>query len=71
MTDLADLFIYGTDEMVDRHWQTVSAEMEKVEFGDEELDAISLSMAEHSFKAGWMACLKAIMDTEQRKDGLL
>jgi hypothetical protein len=69
MTNLADLFIYGADELIERHWAEVSTQMEMVVVGDEAVDRASMSMAEHCFKAGWVSCLKAIMDAEQRKDG--
>jgi hypothetical protein len=70
MKDLSDLLIFRTDEIIERSWQEHFEKMESIESGNPRLDRATNSMARHVFWAGWLACLRAILESENRKDGI-
>ena len=70
MKDLSDLFIFKSPELIEREWLKRFDKMERVATGNERLDAAAESMARNVFHAGWLACLTAIIESENRKDGI-
>jgi hypothetical protein len=64
-----DLLVLATDELIERSWRSSMEKMVPVNSGSPALDKLMTDMEKHIFRAGWMACLLAMVQIAERREG--